>query len=874
MKMGKILRLSFLLVMLLSFGPVVSAASSPVEITGGDKTMTPGDFSVLQFTSNDGITIKDYTWEVDKEHVVEVDAKTGRIDALGTGQATITLNATGENGEVYKETSEVTVTAGPTPIVEPVPELKNNNRPDFMMGADVSSLYRIMEAGKKFYDLNGEESHLFDILEENGVNWVRLRVWNDPYDKFGNPYGGGNSNIDTTIALAKQAKERGMKLFVTFHYSDFWAHPGQQIKPKEWEDLSEQELVDAVEKFTTESLNKMKKAGVYPNMVGIGNETNSDILEQEFNLTSNGDINPVAVDIFKAGVKAVQQTDPHADDPEKKALVSLHLANGNNQWLYNSFALAMEKNNVDYDAIGASYYPSWHGTYEEVQKNLNQITEKYDKYTFIAETAYPWTIQKDAGDDTPQNFKHGDISTVGLAASVQGQATALREVINVAASINNKKGLGVFYWEPAWLPGSTTGWATPYGTGWEVAGLFDINGYVLPSVKAFELVRGDQEVPAEAEEYAYGWETQVVINQGDSLHLPEKIMAVKKNGMMGDTKRTFTKQSVTWNEEDIEQVDVNKPGEYIVFGSVAGKEENAFAHVIVRESDSAQAHAPTFSLSDGSYVDVTKENGYSYSTRHVIEGGSYIELETATPNADIFFTLDGASPIDGTGSTRKLVGAPYVKPYDSIRIYAGPIQIAKNVTIKTAAKRSGYHYVPGQWGWETTALEYSPVVSASYKAVYDYSDDLIANGGFETGNLSGWKLKPKRAAAEVITPDDFVTKAYAGDHSFQFSLDAGGSLKLSQKVKNLSDGEYSLSVYARGDHQTADETNMSLSAFTQGKTYNSTVKTIAVPGGEMIWRKYTVENIKVDNGILKINFDAHTSGSYTGYLDHVVLERK
>ncbi|SDJ97173.1 glycosyl hydrolase 53 family protein [Sediminibacillus albus] len=873
MKLGKITSLLLIIAMLLSLAPPVTAQTSQIKIKGGDFTMVPGGFSVLQFTTAEGVSLEEYSWKVSNENVVDVDSQTGRIDALGTGQAVITLNAVDAEGKAYQASSEVTVAAGAAPIVEPIPELQNNNRPDFMMGADVSSLYQIMEADKKFYDLNGQESHLFDVLEENGVNWVRLRVWNDPYDKYGNPYGGGNSNLDTTIALAKQAKQRDMKLFVTFHYSDFWAHPGQQIKPKEWSDLTGDELVNAVSEFTTESLMEMKEAGVYPNMVGIGNETNSDILEQQFNLTSEGYMNPIAVDIFKAGAAAVRNTDPNADDPENKALVSFHLANGNNTWLYNSFASALEKNNVDYDALGASYYPSWHGTYDAVLNNLNNITEKYGKYAFIAETAYPWTIKEDAGDDTPQNFKDGDVSTVGLAASVQGQATALREVINVAAKINNEKGLGAFYWEPAWLPGNTTGWAAPYGTGWEVAGLFDINGYALPSLQTFNLVRGDQSVPQNAGAYAYGWETQVMINKGDSLEMPEKISAVKNNGMMGDTKRTIAKQPVEWNKEDIDDINVHVPGEYIVFGSVAGKQNNAFAHVIIKEDDLAAAAAPTFSLPDGSIVDVVDGDGYSYSTRHLVEGGSYIELKTATPNAGIYFTLDGADPISGTGASKQLVGAPYIKAYDSIRTYAGPIQISQNVHIQAAAKRSGYHYVSGQWGSAKMLLDYSPIVSASYKAVYEYSDDLLSNGGFESGDLNGWKLKTNGDIAEVITAENDVTTAYAGDHAFKFSLAPGDSLNLRQKAKKLPDGIYKLSLYARGDNQTTNQTDMKLSAFTQGKEYSGTVETVKVPEGKMIWRKYSVKNIEVKNGNVEIRFDADTSESYTGYLDHVVLEK-
>ena len=187
------------------------------------------------------------------------------------------------------------------------------------------------------------------------------------------------------------------------------------------------------------------------------------------------------------------------------------------------------------------------------------------------------------------------------------------------------------------------GWATPYGTGWEVAGLFDINGYALPSVKTFNLVRGDQAVPEDANEYAYGWETEVVLNKGSVLNMPSTILAVKNNGLMGNTPRTITRQPVVWNAEDVSGVDVDTPGEYIVFGSVAGLENNAFAHVIVKETSSSTAAAPTFSLPDHSSVDGVGD-GFSASTRHVVDGAGKIELKTETPNAGILFFIGWFEP--------------------------------------------------------------------------------------------------------------------------------------------------------------------------------------------------------------------------------------
>ncbi len=847
-----------------------TAAQAPVTIRDGDRMMVPGDFDVLRFDVEQGAEIVAASWDVDVNNVVIVDAATGRIDAIGAGEATVSLEATDAAGGRWVDTIDVSVAAGPAPIVTPVAALQNGNRPDFMMGADVSSLYQVMKAGKKYYDLEGNEAHPLDILAEHGVNWVRLRVWNDPADPFGNLFGGGNATIDTTIELAKQAKERGMKVNVVFHYSDFWAHPGQQRRPAAWSQLTGQPLVDALGAFTTESLIKMRDAGVYPDMVTIGNETNSNIVDVNLQLNAQGNMNPVAVAVFKAGSAAVRSTDPNADDPERRAMVSFHLANGNNASLYNNFTLALQLNGVDYDALGASFYPSWHGTAAQVRNNLNNITATRGIFTYIAETAYPWTLRENAGDDTPQNFKHGDVSTLAVAASPQGQATALRDVIEVAAGINDEKGLGIMYWEPAWLAGPTNGWAAPYGTGWETAGLFDVNGHVLPSVQTFSLVRGDQEVPEDADAWSYGWETWVTVNQGATPTMPTTVLAVKNNGRMGNAPGVTNRQPVVWNAGDLATVDVNTPGEYVVFGSVAGIPDNAFAHVVVRESAAATAVSPTFSLDDGSAL-AAAPDGYSHSARQPVQAGSF-ELATETANAGIFFTVDGSAPQNGAGSTLELAGSPWVRQHDSIRVYAGPIEIAQNVQVRAVAARMGYNYVSGQWGTDATLLGNSPEVSRRYKAVYDYGGHYLVNGGFEDGDLTGWSVTGDADTAGVVTPEDWVTEAYAGDHSFALSLAGGQSVTLSQDVL-IPNGEYDLTVFARGDNQTDGATAMSLTATAGGEEYTAEVRTINVPGGRMIWRQYTVEGIEVTDYGLGISFDAGTTGSYSGFLDHFVLRR-
>src|SRR5574344_2530879 len=147
---------------------------------------------------------------------------------------------------------------------------------DFMRGADVSMLAEIEKNGGKFYNAEGKEDDLFNILKENGVNWIRLRVWNDPVNeldvyangnvlsKKGDPVGGGNNSVEVSVKLAKRAKKAGMKVLVDFHYSDFWADPSKQKMPAAWRGMDAKQLNKAVEDFTEDSIKKFIKADARP----------------------------------------------------------------------------------------------------------------------------------------------------------------------------------------------------------------------------------------------------------------------------------------------------------------------------------------------------------------------------------------------------------------------------------------------------------------------------------------------------------------------------------------------------------------------------------------------------------------------------------
>ena len=117
---------------------------------------------------------------------------------------------------------------------------------DFIFGMDVSSVIAEENSGVKYYDFDGNETDLFRILAENGINTIRVRIWNDPWDADGNGFGGGNCDIATAVEIGKRATAAGQKLLVDFHYSDFWADPGKQMVPRAWKGMEIEEKTEAV----------------------------------------------------------------------------------------------------------------------------------------------------------------------------------------------------------------------------------------------------------------------------------------------------------------------------------------------------------------------------------------------------------------------------------------------------------------------------------------------------------------------------------------------------------------------------------------------------------------------------------------------------
>ncbi|MCG6232238.1 glycoside hydrolase family 53 protein [Vibrio furnissii] len=362
-------------------------------------------------------------------------------------------------------------------------------RADFIRGMDISMLPEIEKLGGKYYQ-NGTQEDLVQILKDNGVNSIRARVWVDPASVDGQVYGGGNNTLERSIELGKRAQENGMTFLLDIHYSDFWADPKKQQKPKAWENLSFDALNQKVYDYTAAVMQAHLKAGVVPDMVQVGNELNGGMLWPDGKSWGQDgkEFDRLAV-LLKSGIQAV-----HDNAGGKDIQIMLHLAEAGDNGLFRWWFDEITKRNVAFDVIGMSYYPWWHGPIAKVKANMNDVINRYHKPIVLVETSFPFTSKN--GDALPNGYSEsGPIE--GYDVSVNGQAHYLSDIMTLMNALPDQKGLGIYYWEPAWLPIDGATWSTEagmdysgdkwdMGNSWENQALFDFEGNALPSLKVFK----------------------------------------------------------------------------------------------------------------------------------------------------------------------------------------------------------------------------------------------------------------------------------------------------------------------------------------------------------------------------------------------------
>ncbi len=458
---------------------------------------------------------------------------------------------------------------------------------DFIMGMDISSVMSEFASGVTYKDFEGNTidniTDFCKFLAANGITHIRVRVWNDPFDANGNGYGGGNCDVATAAKIAEGCREAGLKMLIDFHCSDLWADPGKQQAPKAWADYTLEQKATAVETFIGEALNTIDPQKQTVAMVQVGNETTGSFVGV------SGSENMCT--LFSAGAKAVHEYN-------EDAKVVIHVTNpekGN----VTSWAKRLDDNNVDYDILATSYYPYWHGTLDRLESELKTVKETYGKDVMVAETSYAYTLEDTDGHANTVRVGNNDSGdTILQPFTVQGQANAIRNVMN---TVNNAGGLGVFYWESAWITvGDITGlegealdaqiaenkatwekhgsgWASSFASEYDAkdAGqwyggsavdneaMFYPDGTPTAGLYVWNYVKTGAVSKYTVVESIENPETEVEANA--TLTLPETVTVTYNSGAV--------EEAVVWNEAEVAAVDTTVAGTYKVSGTVTFSKE-------------------------------------------------------------------------------------------------------------------------------------------------------------------------------------------------------------------------------------------------------------------------------------------------------------
>jgi arabinogalactan endo-1,4-beta-galactosidase len=338
---------------------------------------------------------------------------------------------------------------------------------EFIKGADISFIPQIEDLGGKYY-VDGVETDPVEIFKQNQFNYIRLRLWHSPAN--------GYIGLESTLDMASRIKQDSLKFLLNFHYSDWWADPGQQTKPAAWQNLTYSELVDSIYAYTYNVIQTFDAFGALPDMVQIGNEIISGFLWPEGRVGGSYN-NPQQWQQFATLLKTARNAVIDAV-PDTTIPIMIHIDRGGDnagsRWFFDN----LNNYQVPFDIIGQSFYPWWHGTLTQLSQNLNDLAVRYNKEIIVTEIAYPWTLQS-------LNDNHGNIVWnssqlhQGYPSTVEGQFNYLADLIQIVKNVQNNKGVGVIYWAPEYIS------VQPIGSPWENVTLFDFGGEALSSFAAF-----------------------------------------------------------------------------------------------------------------------------------------------------------------------------------------------------------------------------------------------------------------------------------------------------------------------------------------------------------------------------------------------------
>jgi arabinogalactan endo-1,4-beta-galactosidase len=321
------------------------------------------------------------------------------------------------------------------------------NAQEYIIGADLSFIKEAEDAGFTFKE-NDQVKSGIQIFKDHGYNWVRLRLFHSPTDL--------PNNLAYTIALAKEAKNKGFKFLLDYHYSDTWADPAKQFVPKAWQGKTQKEVAQLVFEYTKATMIAFGEAEVYPDMVQIGNEISNGMIWPYGKLPENWDSFAA---LIKAGINGVYASIGANSLPK----IMIHIDKGGDKEFTKYFFDKLHTYDIKYDVIGQSYYPWWHGSLLDLRECLNFTALTYNKDVILVETAYNFSPAEYIDKSAP------------FDESPEGQKEFLKAVHNIILNIPNNKGKGIFWWEPA-APNK----------GFSSRTFFKQDGSVLPVIGVFD----------------------------------------------------------------------------------------------------------------------------------------------------------------------------------------------------------------------------------------------------------------------------------------------------------------------------------------------------------------------------------------------------
>jgi arabinogalactan endo-1,4-beta-galactosidase len=333
-------------------------------------------------------------------------------------------------------------------------------------GVDCSFLPQYEQSGVQFFDGTTPRDALA-LFASRGINLIRLRTWHTPAD--------GWCNQARTVAVARRATDLGMSVLLDIHYSDSWADPGKQSPPAAWAGLSGTALEGAVYSYSRQLVEAMIAEGVRLDMVQVGNEIIDGML-WPMGRISAGNWNPF-VALLKAGIAGCLDGASESQKPRIMVHIDRGGDTGGSEWFFANLV----QRSVNFDIIGLSYYPWWHGTLGAMRANIASLAQRYGKPIFLAEVAYPWSL---GWNDGTNNFVwQSSQLQAGYSATLDGQSAFMKALVDSVAALPGRLGHGLCYWAPEYLVGAGI------GTPWENLALFNFTNQVLPALSTLGTYR-------------------------------------------------------------------------------------------------------------------------------------------------------------------------------------------------------------------------------------------------------------------------------------------------------------------------------------------------------------------------------------------------